>query len=108
MSFRANDQLPLLLELFVTHFMVDERHALAMYRATTAFWVEDILPSLTNALTAPAANGMVILALPVHYKDLHHGNPASLHAKASWLELVACESHVEVESKLLMSLRGSE
>lgn len=108
MRFRGSDLLPLPLELFVTHFMVDERHPFAMCRATTAFWVEDILPSLANALTAPAAIGMVIPTFLVHYKDLHRATPLPFTPKASWLELAASESHVEVESILWRSFRATE
>jgi hypothetical protein len=106
-GFRPNDQLPLSIELFITHFMVDERHSFAVCRATTAFWVEDIMPPLPNSLTAPTANGMVILALLVHHKDLHRRNRPSFHAKASLLELVAYENHVEVQSILWRSFRGN-
>jgi hypothetical protein len=83
------------LELFITHFMVDERHSFAVCCVTTAFGVENKLPTLANALTALSANGMVILALLVHYQDLHQDNPSPLHAKASSLEHVPCENHVE-------------
>jgi hypothetical protein len=79
MSFRAIDKLLLTLELFVTHFVVDEWDSLAVCRATATFWVENILPPLANAFSTLTTDYVIILALVVHHKDLHGAiSPRSL------------------------------